>query len=50
MKEKYADKTILIVAHGGVAKIIKAHLYGMPEDQNLDNIKMNNCEILEADI
>ncbi len=50
IKEKYADKTILIVAHGGVAKIIKAHLYGMPEDQNLDNIKMNNCEILEADI
>ena len=50
IKKKYADKTVLIVAHGGVAKIIKAHLYGMPESKNLSEIKMQNCEIIEADI
>ena len=50
IKKKYADKTVLIVAHGGVAKVIKAHLYGMPENKNLSEIKMKNCEIIEADI
>lgn len=50
IKKKYADKTVLIVAHGGVAKVIKAHLYGMPESKNLSEIKMKNCEIIEAEI
>lgn len=50
IKEKYHDKTILIVAHGGIAKVIKSHLYGMPESQNLAEISMNNCEIIEFEI
>lgn len=50
IKKKYDNKKILIVAHGGVAKIIKAHLYGMPESQNLSEIQMNNCEIIEAEM
>ena len=35
IKLKYVDKTVLIVAHGGIAKVIKMHLYGMPESNNL---------------
>lgn len=50
IKQKYADKTILIVAHGGVAKVIKAHLYGMPSSKKLSEIGMKNCEIIEAEI
>lgn len=50
IKQKYFDKTVLIVAHGGVAKIIKAHLYGMLESKNISEIEMKNCEIIEADI
>lgn len=50
IKKKYSDKTLLIVAHGGVAKVIKAHLYGMPESKNLSDISMKNCEIIEAEI
>lgn len=50
IKEKYKDKTVLIVAHGGVAKIIKSYLYGKPEDNNLYNYYLKNCEILEAEI
>lgn len=50
IKEKYHDKSVLIVAHGGIAKVIKAHLYGMPESQNLAEISMNNCEIIEIEI
>ena len=50
IKEKYHDKSVLIVAHGGIAKVIKAHLYGMTESQNLAEISMNNCEIIETEI
>ena len=50
IKNKYSDKTILIVAHGGVAKIIKKYLYGMPKEENLSNYDMKNCEIIEAEI
>lgn len=50
IKEKYHDKSVLIVAHGEIAKVIKAHLYGMPESQNLAEISMNNCEIIETEI
>ena len=50
LKKKYDDKTVLIVAHGGVAKVIKAHLYGMPKGKNLSGVKMENCEIIEAEI
>ena len=50
IKNKYSDKTILIVAHGGVAKIIKKYLYRMPKEENLSNYDMKNCEIIEAEI
>ena len=50
IKQKYNDKTILIVAHGGVAKIFKSYFYGMPKSKNLNEIKINNCEILEIEV
>lgn len=50
IKEKYSDKTVLVVAHGGVAKVLKAYLYGMPNDNNLSSISMENCEIVETDL
>lgn len=50
IKKKYSDKTVLIVAHGGVAKVIKAHLYGMPKSKLLSDISTKNCEIIEAEI
>ena len=50
IKQKYKNKKILIVAHGGVAKILKMHIYGMPESKNLSEIEMKNCEIIETQI
>lgn len=50
IKQKYDDKTILIVAHGGVAKVIKAYFNGMPEGRNLSDISMKNCEIIKIDM
>lgn len=50
IKRKYNEKTILIIAHGGIAKVIKSYLYGKPESGNLDDYGMKNCEIIEAEI
>ena len=50
MKEKYSDKTILIVAHGGVGKIFKKYLDGNNNIVNLDKYMLTNCEIIEAEI
>ena len=51
LKERYSEyESVLIVAHGGIAKILKAYLYGMPESNQLDEIEMKNCEIIEAEI
>lgn len=50
IKEKYNDKKILVVAHGGVAKILIANLRDMPESKNLVEIEVKNCEILEFEI
>lgn len=50
IKEKYDNKALLIVAHGGVAKVIKAYLDGNNKQNDLSNYKMENCEILEIEI
>ena len=50
IKRKYSDKTVLIVAHGGIAKVIKSYLYGIPESRKLSDITTKNCEIIEAEI
>ena len=50
IKEKYEDKTPLVVAHGGVAKLLIANFRKMPETKNLVEIDVKNCEILEFNI
>lgn len=50
IKVKYQDKTVLIVAHGGIAKVLKAYLYGKPKSNNLNEIEVKNCEMIEAEL
>ena len=50
IKIKYKDKKILLVTHGGVMKVIHTYVYGIPEDRNLNNIKIDNCEIVKYEI
>lgn len=46
IKNKYADKNILIVTHNGMARAIYAYFNGIPEDGNLYNCgRQDNCEI-----
>lgn len=50
LKEKHTDKNILIVTHGGTAKIINSYFCGFDENGCLPHIGFKNCEIREYKI
>lgn len=45
IKEKYKDKNILLVTHGGVARGIYFYFNPIPEDGKLESFGSSNCEI-----
>lgn len=45
IKEKYLDKNVLIVSHGGVSRPVKCYFNGIPE--NMLSLGMNNCEVVK---
>ena len=47
IKEKYSDKNILLVSHGGTSKAIKAYFDGIPKDKILKETNLKNAEIIE---
>lgn len=50
LKEKYYDKSILLVTHGGVSRVIHWYCYGIPEDGSVTYGKHENCEIKEYEL
>jgi len=49
LKNKYFDKTILIVAHGGVSIPFKCYFDGIPENGMLP-FGIENCQVLKYEI
>ena len=47
IKEKYKDKNVLLVTHGGTCRAINAYFNGIDEDGYVQSVKINNCEIKE---
>ena len=47
VKEKYSDKKVLLVTHGGVIRAIKIYFEGMPENGMLPHAATKNCELKE---
>ena len=45
LKEKYFDKNVLIVSHGGVSIPIECYFNGIPDKYTLLELCLNNCEI-----
>lgn len=41
---KYSDKNILLVTHGGVSIPLRTYFEGIPEDDNLLSLVIDNCE------
>ena len=50
IKEKYKDKNILIVAHGGVARGIYFYFNKIPKNGMIHEFGSSNCEIKEYDL
>lgn len=50
IKEKYPDKKILLVTHGGVTRGIYCNAYGIPEDGDLSLLNQKNCELKECEV
>lgn len=50
IKNKYNDKTILLVTHEGVTKAINCYFNGVPEDGNLQGLGIKNCEVKQYDL
>lgn len=50
IREKYKDKNILLVTHGGVARAIHFYFNKLPKDGQIEKYMPNNCEIKEYEI
>lgn len=47
IKEKYSDKTILLVIHGGVSVALNSYFEGIPPEENTTKGSFKNCEVRE---
>lgn len=47
--ERYKEKNVLIVSHGGICRVIEMYFNNMTTEQ-FSNWFMGNCELLEYDI
>lgn len=50
IKEKYKDKNILIVTHGGVIRAIKYYFEETPKDGELRKMGIHNCQVIEYEV
>lgn len=47
IKEKYKDKTVLLVIHGGVSVAINAYFEGLPKENEPTKNALQNCQVKE---
>ena len=47
IKEKYKEKNILLVTHGGVARAVYFYFNEMPKDGMIKDYGASNCEVAE---
>ncbi len=50
IKEKYKDKNVLLVTHGGVARAIYFYFNELPKDGMIQKFGASNCEITEYEM
>jgi len=49
VREKYGDKTVLLVSHGGICRVIETYFHDMTVEQ-YSNWFMGNCQLIEYEI
>ena len=50
IKEKYKNKTILLVTHSGICRVLYYYFNGIPEDGNILVYQSENCSIEKYDL
>lgn len=50
IKQKYTDKTILLVTHSGIARILYYYIHGIPSDGDLTGYESVNASIEHYEI
>ena len=50
IREKYSDKTVLVVSHGATIRALHYIITGYDEKTNFLEMKIPNCSILEYEI
>ncbi len=45
LNQKYSNKTVLLVTHGGVARAIHYYITGIPKNNDLTVLKVPNCSV-----
>ena len=45
--EKYNDKNVLIVSHGGVSRVVNCYFNGIPNKDNIISLGLRNCEVAQ---
>ena len=50
LKGEFTDKSIIIITHSGVMRVLYYYFNGIPEDGILSEITIRNCEVFEYDI
>ena len=48
--KKYPEENILIVTHNGVCRAINIYFNGIPEDKDIINLGIKNCEVINYNI
>lgn len=48
--KKYKEENILIVTHNGVCRAINTYFNGIPKDNNIINLGIENCEVVSYKI
>lgn len=48
--KNYNEENILIVTHNGVCRAIEVYFNGIPEDNDITNLGINNCEVVSYEL
>ncbi len=50
IKENYKDKTVLLVTHSGICRVLYYYFNGIPDDGNLMEYNSHNCTFEEYEL
>lgn len=50
LQENYRDKSVIMVTHSGVIRMVYYYFKGIPEDGILSEVEIKNCSVYEYDL